>query len=72
MKNSNGIKFIFAVHRGIMHHDGVIVVTVKRSIRSSGQGYKEFQNDINFFSFCHMNLVSLLGYCHEGNKMILV
>ncbi|ESW25469.1 hypothetical protein PHAVU_003G038700 [Phaseolus vulgaris] len=60
------------VYRGIMHHDGVIAVAVKRSIRSSGQGYKEFQNEINFFSFCHMNLVSLLGYCQEGNEMILV
>ena len=60
------------VYKGIMHHDGVTAVAVKRSNRRSGQGYKEFQNEINFFSFCHMNLVSLLGYCQEGNELILV
>ncbi|WVZ12960.1 hypothetical protein V8G54_017490 [Vigna mungo] len=60
------------VYKGIMHHDGVTAVAVKRSNRRSGQGYKEFQTEINFFSFCHMNLVSLLGYCQEGNELILV
>jgi len=60
------------MYKGIMNHDGVTALAVKRSIRSSGQGYKEFQNEINFFSFSHMNLVSLLGYCQEGNELILV
>nr|KYP69788.1 Receptor-like protein kinase FERONIA [Cajanus cajan] len=59
------------VYKGIMH-DGVTHVAVKRCNPSSRQGFKEFQNEINFFSFCHMNLVSLLGYCQEGNELILV
>ncbi|XP_027361903.1 receptor-like protein kinase FERONIA [Abrus precatorius] len=59
------------VYRGIMH-DGVTPVAVKRSNPTSRQGFKEFQNEINFFSFCHMNLVSLLGYCQESNELILV
>ncbi|XP_061361827.1 receptor-like protein kinase FERONIA [Gastrolobium bilobum] len=59
------------VYKGIMH-GGVTPVAIKRSKPSSGQGFKEFQNEINFFSFCHMNLVSLLGYCQEGNELILV
>ncbi|CAJ1931838.1 unnamed protein product [Sphenostylis stenocarpa] len=60
------------VYKGIMQHDGYTPVAVKRSNRSSRQGYKEFQNEINIFSFCHMNLVSLLGYCQEANELILV
>ncbi|RDX74611.1 Receptor-like protein kinase FERONIA, partial [Mucuna pruriens] len=60
------------VYKGIMHHDGVTSVAVKRCNPSSRQGFKEFQNEIKFFSFCHMNLVSLLGYCQEGNELILV
>ncbi|RZC24614.1 Receptor-like protein kinase FERONIA isoform B [Glycine soja] len=59
------------VYKGMMH-DGVTPVAVKRSNPSSRQGFKEFQNEINVFSFCHLNLVSLLGYCQEGNELILV
>ncbi|KAK7407449.1 hypothetical protein VNO78_09386 [Psophocarpus tetragonolobus] len=59
------------VYKGIMH-DGVTPVAVKRSNPSSRQGFREFQNEINLFSFCHMNLVSLLGYCQERNELILV
>ncbi|KAL2349114.1 hypothetical protein Fmac_003114 [Flemingia macrophylla] len=59
------------VYKGIMH-DGVTPVAIKRCNPSSRQGFKEFQNEIGIFSFCHMNLVSLLGYCQEGNELILV
>lgn len=59
------------MYKGMMH-DGVTPVAVKRSNPSSRQGFKEFQNEINAFSFCHLNLVSLLGYCQEGNELILV
>ncbi|KAK7307032.1 hypothetical protein VNO77_39732 [Canavalia gladiata] len=58
------------VYKGMMH--GVTPVAVKRSNPNSRQGFKEFQNEINLFSFRHMNLVSLLGYCQEGNELILV
>lgn len=59
------------VYKGIMP-DGVTHVAIKRAKPSSRQGFKEFQNEISFFSFCHMNLVSILGYCQESNELILV
>ncbi|WJX28694.1 hypothetical protein P8452_17379 [Trifolium repens] len=62
------------VYKGIiMLDDGVTDhVAIKRAKPSSRQGFKEFQNEINFHSFYHMNLVSLLGYCQESNELILV
>ncbi|XP_057448066.1 receptor-like protein kinase FERONIA [Lotus japonicus] len=59
------------VYKGTMPN-GVTDLAIKRSKPSSRQGFKEFQNEINFFSFSHMNLVALLGYCQEGNELILV
>ncbi|KAK7275019.1 hypothetical protein RIF29_16125 [Crotalaria pallida] len=62
------------VYKGFIH-DGVdefTPVAIKRCNPNSRQGFKEFQNEINFFSFCHMNLVSLLGYCQEDNELMLV
>ncbi|KAI9111753.1 hypothetical protein K1719_017443 [Acacia pycnantha] len=60
------------VYKGLIH-DGVTTVAVKRCNPTSHQGYREFQNEINLLpSFCHMNLVSLLGYCQEDNELILV
>ncbi|XP_052625795.1 putative receptor-like protein kinase At5g39000 [Lactuca sativa] len=50
-------------------------VAVKRLpfINLSGQGLKEFLTEINLLSrYKHPNLVSLLGYCEEGNEKILV
>lgn len=58
------------VYKGFIHEGAA--VAIKRCNPSSRQGFKEFQNEINFFSFCHMNLVSLLGYCQENNELILV
>ncbi|KAK4260994.1 hypothetical protein QN277_004050 [Acacia crassicarpa] len=60
------------VYKGLIH-DGVTTVAVKRCNPTSRQGYREFQNEINLLSsFCHMNLVSLQGYCQEDNELILV
>ncbi|KAL5078918.1 hypothetical protein RYX36_007339 [Vicia faba] len=61
------------VYKGNIMLDGVVIdVAIKRAKPSSRQGFKEFQNEINFHSFYHMNLVSLLGYCQESNESILV
>ncbi|KAI4357972.1 hypothetical protein L6164_001884 [Bauhinia variegata] len=54
-------------------HEGGTLVAIKRCNHQSRQGVREFQNEINLLSsFHHMNLVSLLGYCHEENELILV
>lgn len=60
------------VYKGIIMLDEETSVAIKRAKPSSRQGLKEFQNEINFHSFYHMNLVSLLGYCQESIELILV
>jgi serine/threonine protein kinase len=48
-------------------------VAVKRRGTDSMQGYTEFLAEIELCSrLSHPNVVSLLGYCHEGDEMILV
>ncbi|MED6153190.1 hypothetical protein PIB30_099299 [Stylosanthes scabra] len=59
------------VDKGIVN-DGVTSFAIKRCKPGSRQGLKEFQNEIKFFSFCHLNLVPLIGFCQEDNELILV
>lgn len=48
-------------------------VAVKRSQAGNGQGLPEFQTEIIVLSrIRHHHLVSLIGYCDEGDEMILV
>ncbi|XP_073101451.1 probable receptor-like protein kinase At5g24010, partial [Elaeis guineensis] len=59
------------VYRGVLS-DGTRVA-VKRGMQGSKQGYPEFQREIFLLSrIRHRHLVSLLGYCAEQSKMILV
>ncbi|CAI9291967.1 unnamed protein product [Lactuca saligna] len=64
------------VYRGEISLSGNMTsVAVKRlqNIDQSGQGLKEFLTEINLLSrYKHPNLVSLLGYCEEGNEKILI
>ncbi|QCE09876.1 receptor-like protein kinase THESEUS 1 [Vigna unguiculata] len=48
-------------------------VAVKRANPESKQGLTEFQNEIRLLSkLQHPHIVSLIGYCHEGDEMVIV
>ncbi|KAK9062342.1 hypothetical protein SSX86_019528 [Deinandra increscens subsp. villosa] len=50
-----------------------ITVAIKRiTSREGGQGRREFFEEIDMRACKHPNLVSLLGFCDEGDEMILV
>ncbi|GFP78934.1 probable receptor-like protein kinase at2g23200 [Phtheirospermum japonicum] len=59
------------VYKGILRNG--TKVAVKRSEPGHGQGLSEFETEIMVLSkIRHHHLVSLIGYCDEGDEMILV
>ncbi|KVI09201.1 Concanavalin A-like lectin/glucanase, subgroup [Cynara cardunculus var. scolymus] len=49
------------------------VVAVKKLSHDGIQGNKEFQAEITMLSMvCHPNIVTLIGYCSESDKQLLV
>ncbi|PIN24680.1 Serine/threonine protein kinase [Handroanthus impetiginosus] len=59
------------VYKGLLRNGAK--VAVKRSEPGHGQGLPEFQGEIMILSkIRHQNLVPLIGYCDEGDEMILV
>ncbi|XP_024627941.1 probable LRR receptor-like serine/threonine-protein kinase At1g05700 isoform X2 [Medicago truncatula] len=59
------------VYIGILHDR--TQVAVKMLSKSSKQGYKEFQSEAQLLMIVHhRNLVSLIGYCDEGEKKALI
>ncbi|XP_023750019.1 probable receptor-like protein kinase At5g59700 [Lactuca sativa] len=48
-------------------------VAIKRLGKDSHQGEHEFRNELEMISsFHHENIISFIGYCHEGGEMIIV
>nr|XP_043618993.1 putative receptor-like protein kinase At5g39000 [Erigeron canadensis] len=63
------------VYKGkLLLSNKLTIVAVKRlSSNISGQGFKEFLTEIKLLSrYKHPNLISLLGFCEEGNEKILI
>ncbi|CAH9092601.1 unnamed protein product [Cuscuta epithymum] len=60
------------VYRGCID-EGATVVAIKRLKEGSRQGDKEFQTEIKMLSEArNEHLVSLIGFCNEGNERVLI
>ncbi|KAH0894402.1 hypothetical protein HID58_056831 [Brassica napus] len=61
---------------GVVYHgnlNGNEQVAVKVLSQSSAQGYKKFKTEVDLLlRVHHINLVSLVGYCDEGQHLVLV
>ncbi|XP_076930016.1 putative receptor-like protein kinase At5g39000 [Bidens hawaiensis] len=62
------------VYKGeLTHYKGRSMAAIKRLDPRHGQGTPEFLKEITMLSrYNHANLISLLGFCYQGDEMILV
>ena len=61
------------VYKGYINGSVATLVVIKRLKSGSQQGAQEFKTEIAMLSqLRHRHLVSLIGYCEDGNEMILV
>ncbi|KAM3701818.1 hypothetical protein ACJW31_05G204000 [Castanea mollissima] len=61
-----------AVYKGLLR-DSNTYVAVKRVVKGSKQGIKEYASEVKIISqLRHRNLVQLIGWCHERKELLLV
>ncbi|CAN6338888.1 unnamed protein product [Urochloa humidicola] len=61
-----------SVYRGFLESENV-QLAIKRVSRSSKQGRKEYVSEVKIISrLRHRNLVQLIGWCHDGDELLLV
>ncbi|GJV72341.1 receptor-like protein kinase FERONIA [Tanacetum coccineum] len=62
------------VYKGnVFNGSSLVVAAVKRMDSTYNQGADEFWPEVEMLStFRHCNIVSLIGYCNQGEEMILV
>ncbi|KAL6285561.1 hypothetical protein ACE6H2_009951 [Prunus campanulata] len=69
--SSSSSRRIWTVYLGTLTNETQVAVKLLNS--SSRQGSKEFKNEVELLMRAHhRNLVSLVGYCNEGDTMVLV
>ncbi|GKD93897.1 receptor-like protein kinase FERONIA, partial [Tanacetum coccineum] len=69
-----GIGSFGKVYKGkIFDGSSLVVAAIKRLDSKSNPGAAEFWPEVEMLStFGHCNIVSLIGYCNQGEKMVLV
>jgi len=61
-----------SVYRGFLQDLG-LHVAIKRVSKTSNQGRREYISEVTIISrLRHRNLVQLVGWCHEGDDLLLV
>ncbi|KAL8209955.1 hypothetical protein R6Q57_006687 [Mikania cordata] len=72
--NCIGVGGFGKVYKGeVSHSKGRSMAAIKRLDPKHGQGIPEFLKEITMLSgYRHKNLISLLGFCYQGDEMILV
>ncbi|RLM74992.1 hypothetical protein C2845_PM15G21010 [Panicum miliaceum] len=61
-----------SVYRGFLQDQG-LHVAIKRVSKATKQGRREYVSEVTIISrLRHRNLVQLVGWCHEGDELLLV